>query len=64
MSIVSHLCTMPKESRRCQPFWNLRFQGVLEIKPRSPKTAARVTAGPPLQSVHGTGFNSQEVKTL
>lgn len=28
----------------------LKFQGVLGIKPRSPKTAARVTAGPPLQS--------------
>lgn len=37
----------------------VRFPGVLGVKPKSPKTTARETAEPPLQSLHGTVLNSQ-----
>lgn len=42
----------------------VRFQGKLGIKPRFPKTTARVTVEPPLQSLHGTVFNSQALRQV
>lgn len=41
---VTGVCEVPRSAR---------------IKPKSPKTAARETAEPPLQSLHGTVLNSQ-----